>query len=781
MATAEELLSGSTTQDRTFVIDSDLRTIIIPRSITNLGVEYDDDVMRVPFQMPAEYCGIDLTGFKIRINYLNANTEPDVYEVHDATTEDGVITFTWLVGRHAAMYKGDVKFNVCIRDVDSSGNVLREFNTTVATLPILEGLETGEAAIAEYNDIFEQWRANLFGEGESAVKKITQTGDVWRQNVVEVTNQSLNAIGVERAEAVDAVRDASREKANAIVKTARGKTIRVDDSSADYIRGFRVLGRTTPVGYSGKNQVDMIHFEFTDSTEATHRHPFTTGGFYRSARWFYNFLLANPGKTIVVSMTRTGTSTGVDIGTIEYYVAGGSGSTDMLLFSITPNTPFVIPSLPGDWSYALIYGSTSGASINDIQVEFGEVPTEYEPYCGGIPTPNPEYPVLPKSLKSGVVATLSGKNLIPYPYSDTTKTVDGVTFVDNGDGSITANGTATRNAVFYFTNVGNNHYVDGTVHLSGCPSGGSVSGNGYSIRLNIYQNGVETSGIVDTGSGKSGTFENALARIYFVVLEGGTVNNLVVRPMLEYGDTQTEYTQYVAGSVIRLDSDAALDSVTGGGINGLPVTSGGTYTDESGQQWLCDEVDFARAVVVRRIGVKKLDGTIPYQQAGTQVPGTYTAFASFDNIWIDEHDRCISDGFPCYPSDDYRTSNKEGIYTNPGTANCNLIIVRLSNDRATDMNSFIQFMTDHPIHVYAPLKAPTETAFEHPVHITSWFEKAKTIKSCTSVSNNKSAFMELDYNADTETYVKNLVDGASGGGSGVTITDDGDGHVTITI
>ena len=44
--------------------------------------------------------------------------------------------------------------------------------------------------------------------------------------------------------------------------------------------------------------------------------------------------------------------------------------------------------------------------------------------------------------------SVSSKNLIPYPYVDTTKTVNGVTFTDNGDGSITVNGTATELAYF---------------------------------------------------------------------------------------------------------------------------------------------------------------------------------------------------------------------------------------------------------------------------------------------------------------------------------------------
>ena len=40
---------------------------------------------------------------------------------------------------------------------------------------------------------------------------------------------------------------------------------------------------------------------------------------------------------------------------------------------------------------------------------------------------------------------------------------------------------------------------------------------------------------------------------------------------------------------------------TPNGLPGIPVTSGGTYTDSTGQQWVCDEVDFAAGVYVQRI------------------------------------------------------------------------------------------------------------------------------------------------------------------------------------
>lgn len=40
---------------------------------------------------------------------------------------------------------------------------------------------------------------------------------------------------------------------------------------------------------------------------------------------------------------------------------------------------------------------------------------------------------------------------------------------------------------------------------------------------------------------------------------------------------------------------------THNGLPGIPVSEGGNYTDENGQQWICDEVDFGRGVYVQRI------------------------------------------------------------------------------------------------------------------------------------------------------------------------------------
>lgn len=64
---------------------------------------------------------------------------------------------------------------------------------------------------------------------------------------------------------------------------------------------------------------------------------------------------------------------------------------------------------------------------------------------------------------------------------------------------------------------------------------------------------------------------------------------------------------------------------TPNGLPGIPVTSGGNYTDPQGQQWVCDEVDLERGVKVQRVGkgrVNTSDGSVNEQyRLALDVPG----------------------------------------------------------------------------------------------------------------------------------------------------------------
>ena len=126
-------------------IDAEARKISIPSRIKNLGVESDADVKRLYFKIQKQYGEMDFTKADIRINFVNANGEGDAYAVTDKQVEGGTVTFSWLVGRNATEYKGDVCFIVCAKISSAEGVVEKEFNTTLASLPVLEGKETVES------------------------------------------------------------------------------------------------------------------------------------------------------------------------------------------------------------------------------------------------------------------------------------------------------------------------------------------------------------------------------------------------------------------------------------------------------------------------------------------------------------------------------------------------------------------------------------------------------------------------------------------------------------
>lgn len=156
MATAEELLATIGNEENIIVIDSDLRTMTFPTSVKNIGVENDKDVHKLNFMMPRYFSEYDLSTFNIRINYLNAQGDGDMYVVTDPTVEEDAIYFSWLVGRHACLYRGAVTFIVCLKLADGEGDVAQEFNTTLASLQVLPGLETEPTILETDYDIIEQ-------------------------------------------------------------------------------------------------------------------------------------------------------------------------------------------------------------------------------------------------------------------------------------------------------------------------------------------------------------------------------------------------------------------------------------------------------------------------------------------------------------------------------------------------------------------------------------------------------------------------------------------------
>ena len=139
---------------------------------------------------------------------------------------------------------------------------------------------------------------------------------------------------------------------------------------------------------------------------------------------------------------------------------------------------------------------------------------------------------------------LTGNNLIQYPYQQTSLTTDGITFTDNGDGTITANGTATADASFKCWAWLNKVLPSGSYFVSGCPQNGSV--NAYYMNFAFRYNNINFKDVRDIGAGALIEAPNGIEGIYAAIRikSGITVENLVFKPMLNKGTTALPYEPY---------------------------------------------------------------------------------------------------------------------------------------------------------------------------------------------------------------------------------------------
>ena len=198
-----------------------------------------------------------------------------------------------------------------------------------------------------------------------------------------------------------------------------------------------------------------------------------------------------------------------------------------------------------------------------------------------------------------------------------TKTVNGVTFTVNSDGTITANGTATSRIIFlvgtaYISHTGNYTYT-------GTPSGGAASTYSMNYRnSNAYKT-------VETGNGITTQFEGG--KTYEAVIDirsGVTISNLIFSPMLRDADitddTYEPYKENVNKRLIKNKSDIAVNKTTLGyqGKNLLKNTASTTTVNN-----VTFTVNSDGSITAKQTTTASGNATIDVATNITLNPGTY--------------------------------------------------------------------------------------------------------------------------------------------------------------
>lgn len=362
--------------------------------------------------------------------------------------------------------------------------------------------------------------------------------------------------------------------------------------------------------------------------------------------------------------------------------------------------------------------------------------------------PSPDNPVPLVSVGDGgsIETVVSGQNLIPYPYvKESGYSVNGITFTMNDDGGIVANGTSTDNVYFHARDV---LLAPGVYKASGCPSGGGAST--FMMQFYRIKDDGTTGGVLKEfyTSGITITLTEAMrVRVYCTIRTSIVASNLTFYPSIVLASENDGV--YRKGATAQI-----LTTQTPTGLPGLPTAYTGNYIDANGQQWVCDEVDFARGVYVQRVYEKVLDGT-----KRVVVSNDYELSVSISTKAIN------SDNTVNGMCSHYKAVTRNVLINNRQTAGAMMFSVNAGYIRFLDNENYFQdaegftamladqYAAGTPVTIKYILATPIETPLS--AEEIAAFKALHSNKPNTTVYNDSGAHMAVEYIADTKTYIDN--------------------------
>lgn len=202
--------------------------------------------------------------------------------------------------------------------------------------------------------------------------------------------------------------------------------------------------------------------------------------------------------------------------------------------------------------------------------------------------------------------------------------------------------------------------------------------------------------------------------------------------MFAVGDIKT-YTPYVEPQSLTL--------ATPNGLPGVPVDKDGNYTDQNGQQWVCDEIDLGRGKYVQRVGKYVFDGTEPMS----------------DNWLPTIVVNMRSDGLAGLRIDGGLLSNYGNVtFSNNTGKTFGFNSAKWGVSNGSELKELLKTKSDSgsPVITQYILATPIERDFT-PEELAA-YEALHTNYPTTVITNDAGAHMEAIYVADTGTYIRNM-------------------------
>lgn len=524
-------------------------------------------------------------------------------------------------------------------------------------------------------------------EKESAVNAVNDAKD----NVVAEINKNENVQQIKQnkediAEAKTDIEELKDKKITKFYANSIGESY-LQDSDNSKIQDMILYGRSEQKQYTGKNLANGVN----------------------------NGLWINSGAT-TCGISDTDSGLYIDVSKLSYVTVSTRnvqkryrvGNINTLPTKEVPNVDcYNGIQMDGlNRSYTLDttgykYLAVNATNLEDIQIEIGTEATAYEPYTGGIPSPNQDYPQEIRSVVNPVVK-IHGKNLLPFPYADKSKVTNGVTFDVMNDGRVHVFGTATGNA-----------YINLSEGIEWSDeSFSSSTSNGIKLIGNLFYNK-----------------DNKI--LSHCVNTGNTVDYVLSPMVMLEKETNINYEQYKE-QVVNLPYT----------LNAIPVSSGGNITID-GQQYIADYVDAEKGKYIQRIQEVKLDANFNWRFIKGGKSGNYIFQMSLiqngytESVGIIKNIKNTTSSHFCYTNLTFDDTTLKGskIYT----YDLEMSISFDSSSSIDSLDKFKQLLNENEIIVQYVLAKP----IEHDLSEED-INKLKSLETYYPVTNVSVTSDELD-------------------------------------
>lgn len=411
----------------------------------------------------------------------------------------------------------------------------------------------------------------------SAAESATTAADAANAGAEAATSAATSAnVAADRAN--EAAGNIEQANIKPLAYSVSGESITAGNSAEKPLIGLTVHGRADQVSTTGAQL-------FNKSTVTPESYVRDTDGTVVASTTrptcASDYITLDGAESIYITSTMTSNRWGAFYNDKKEYVSGIAGYS----------SPITVPV-----GAVYIRLTVADDNLDTFMVNTGSTALPYEPYTYGVPSPSVEYPqeIEIAGIDGNISINLMGYNLwdgteqedvtgyttgmIPWDGGDRVHILfDGNT--DNADGELVC-------SIDYYEQVGK-----------------KVGANAMSVKTGTTYTKVKftATGINAGGSGKNVDIKTVKYIVVAIKPFNNTATKISFKNVVISSSADTVFVGYTP-SILNVIA-------TPNGLPAVPVSSGGNYTDASGQQWICDEIvcnERGTGKRIQRIGKSKV-------------------------------------------------------------------------------------------------------------------------------------------------------------------------------